>query len=126
MFIAKNEGRTPARIKSIWSKPLAAARDGRPQVPPDEETAESLISTPARLLPPNGTFTFPHFNEDQLKLMHKTDFTSIYFYGRIIYFNTLGPNPDKPYETKWLYWMIPARGYIPFPDPRHPEHNTWT
>jgi hypothetical protein len=127
VFIAKNEGRTPARIKSIWSKPIPAVMGQPGPIPSDDETAESLISTPPQVLPTNGTCTVFYCDEHRLELMQASKFSSIYFYGRIVYFNTLETDPDKPYETKWLYCLIPgtAKGSIPFPDPRHPECNTW-
>jgi hypothetical protein len=128
VFTAKNEGRTPARINSIWTKPLMADQGGTLRIPSDEETAESLISTPPRLLPPNGTCTVFYCDEQRLRLMRESAFSAVYFYGRISYFNTLEAGQIRPYETKWLYCQLPVEGKrsIPFLDPRHPEHNTWT
>jgi hypothetical protein len=98
VFIAKNEGRTPARIKSIWSKPIPAVMGQPGPVPSDDETAESLISTPPQVLPTNGTCTVFYCDEHRLELMQASKFSSIYFYGRIVYFNTLETDPDRPYE----------------------------
>jgi hypothetical protein len=98
VFIAKNEGKTPARIKSIWSKPIPAVMGQPGPVPSDDETAESLISTPPQVLPTNGTCTVFYCDEHRLELMQASKFSSIYFYGRIVYFNTLETDPDRPYE----------------------------
>jgi hypothetical protein len=128
VFTAKNEGQTPARINSIWSKLLVADRDGTLQIPSDEEMAKSIISTPPQLLPPKGTCTVYFCDENRLKLMRGDTFREVYFHGRISYSNTLEVDPVRPYETKWLYCQLPLKGKlaIPRPDVRRPEHNTWT
>jgi hypothetical protein len=128
IFAVKNEGRTPARIKSIWCKAFMADPDGTLQIPSDEDTRMPLISTPPQLLPKNGSRTFYLCDEHRVKLMRGDAFSAIYFYGRISYSNVLEDGAGGPYETKWLYCQLPLKGKpsIPTPDPRHPEHNTWT
>jgi hypothetical protein len=128
VFAAKNEGQTPARIESIWSKLLMADRDGTLQIPSNEEMAKSVISTPPQLLPPKGTCTVYFCDEHRLNLMRGDAFCEVYFHGRIRYSNTLEVDPVRPYETKWLYSQLPLKGKlsIPRPDARRPEHNTWT
>jgi hypothetical protein len=128
IFTAKNEGQTPARINSIWNKPLIADRDGTLQIPSDEEMAETVMSTPPQLLPPKGACTVYFCDEHRMQLMRGDAFCAVYFHGRIRYSNTLEVNPAEPYETKWLYSQLPLKGMlaIPRPDARHPEHNTWT
>jgi hypothetical protein len=124
VFAVKNEGRTPARIESIWCKPLMAGPDGTFQTPSDEGP---LFGGTPRLLPQNGTHTFFVCDENKVKLMRGDTFTAIYFYGRISYSNVLEDGAGGPYETKWLYSQLPLEGRsIPTPDPRYPEHNTWT
>ena len=128
VFAVKNEGRTPARIKSIWCKALMADPGGTLQIPSNEDMGKPLIGTTPQLLPQNGTRTFYVCDENRLKLMRGDAFSAVYFYGRISYFSALEDGAGGPYETKWLYSQLPLEGErsIPTPDPRHPEHNTWT
>jgi hypothetical protein len=128
VFTAKNEGETPARINSRWCKLLMEDPDGTLQIPSDEEMANSVMTTPPQLLPPKGTCTVYVCDEHRLKLMRGDAFRAVYFHGRIIYSNTLGVDPVRPYETKWLYCQLPLKGELslPRPDARRPEHNTWT
>jgi hypothetical protein len=119
---ATNEGQTPARINSIWSKMLMDNPNGTLQIPSDKEMANSVMSTPPQLLPPKGTCTVFYCDEHRLELMRGDAFCSVYFHGRISYSNTLGVDPVRPYETKWLYCQLPLKGKlsIPRPDARRP------
>ncbi len=137
-FRATNVGKTPARIKSIWSAPVSFYRDEQMKIPPDEQTGESQMNTPPCLLPPTASQIVFRFNLGEFGAgpaatpegFSRTQndirkgFRSLHFYGRIIYSNTLEEGPD--HETKWLYWFVPIEGATPFPDPRHPEHNSYT
>jgi hypothetical protein len=126
-FIAKNVGKTPARIKSVWVSPLLVTpRDKKLNVPSDEETAQSLLSTPPRLLPPTAEYVVHRYTWDDLNKVHKTDFADIRIYGRILYFDILNPDSVVPFETKWLYWQLPLENALPFQDPLHAEHNSYT
>lgn len=128
VFTAKNEGETPARINSIWSKLLMEDPNGTLQIPSDKDMANSVMTTPPQLLPPKGTRTVYVCDEHRLKQMRGDAFRAVYFHGRISYSNTLGVDRVKPYETKWLYCQLPLKGELslPRPDARRPEHNTWT
>jgi hypothetical protein len=127
VFSVKNEGRTPARIESIQCNALMADPGGSLRILSNEDMGPLFGNTP-QLLPKNGTRTFYECDENRVKLMRGDTFTAIYFYGRISYSNVLEDGAGGPYETKWLYRQLPLKGKhtIPTPDPRHPEHNTWT
>ncbi|MGH9691920.1 MAG: hypothetical protein ACRD4C_12720 [Candidatus Acidiferrales bacterium] len=51
-------------------------------------------------------------------------FRMLYFYGRIIYSDTL--DEKSLHETKWLYWYLPVGDGVAIPDPRHPEWNSYS
>lgn len=138
-FRATNVGKTPAKIKSIWSSPITFWRDSELEIPPDEKTGESLLSTPPCLLPPTdsqivlrcdigklgpGQYVGPDASARVQNDIQK-GFRSLYFYGRIIYSDTLD---DKSiHETKWLYWYLPVGERAQaIPDPRHPELNSYS
>jgi hypothetical protein len=133
-FIARNVGRTPAKVRSIWSIPIIVKRDELLRVPPDEATGESLLSTPPCLIPPTATQIILRCDIAELdkrnafgpNMTFFQGFASIWFYGRIIYSDILQPESAISHETKWLYWHIPQEGAIPFPDPMRPQHNTYT
>jgi hypothetical protein len=126
IFRAANKGNTPARIMSVWYCPVVTKRGGSVVIPPDEKTAESLISHPPLLLPPDGTFFVFRWGVTEMKGISLPPIASLHFYGRIRYSNTLESNQAAAYETRWLYWAVPIDDRPPIPDPRHPEHNTWT
>jgi hypothetical protein len=126
-FIAKNVGKTPARIASVWASPvLARFRDEKPLIPSDDQTAESLISTPPRLLPPTAEYIVHRYTLDDIKRMQQNAFWTVHIYGRIRYLDTLKTEASVPYETKWLYWHLPFDSAMPFLDPHYPEHNSYT
>ncbi len=133
-FILKNVGRTPAKVRSIWSMPILTKRGESLRIPPDEQTGESLLCSPPCLIPPTATqiiFRFDVAEMDKrnafgVNITFSQGFTELRFYGRIVYFDPLQPESAAPHETKWLYWHVPIEGAIPFPDPMHPQHNTYT
>lgn len=132
-FKATNVGRTPARITAIYGHPLIVRRN-RPEPTPDFEGTESLLSTPPCLLPSTTSCTALRCNIEEL---HGSDSVEdflryvtsglfeIWFYGRVIYFDTLEPPPQTSHDTKWLFWYLPFKDALPIPDPRHPEYNTY-
>lgn len=123
---AQNKGKTPARIASVWYRPLVTKRSENLEIPPDEKTADSLISHLPLLLPPEGTLMIFKWGVTEMKDVSLPPISSLHFYARIRYFNTLEPAQVKAYETRCLYWAVPIDGRPPIPDPRYPEHNTWT
>jgi hypothetical protein len=133
-FIAKNVGRTPAKVKSIWSMPVLSKREDTLHVPTDEQTAESLLSTPPCLIPPTASQVILRCDIDELEkqgafgrnMRFSQGFVNLWFYGRIVYFDFMQDESAIPHETKWLYWQVPIEGAIPFPDPMRPQHNKWS
>jgi hypothetical protein len=123
---AKNEGNTPARIASVWHCPIVTKRTESLKVPTEEKTRESLIPHLPMLLPPQATFTVLKWGVTEMKGVSLPPISSLHFYARIRYFNTLESEQADAYETRLLYWAIPVGDRLPIPDPLHPEHNTWT
>jgi hypothetical protein len=122
IFRAANVGKTAATIISVWSKPLIAPRSEALAIPGDEETGESMISTPPTFLPTEATCGVYYTKEVAPKAV-VNGFSMMYFYGRIRYRDALS---DKIHETKFLYWYVPVEGSLPFQSPHYPEHNTHT
>jgi hypothetical protein len=133
-FIAKNVGRTPAKVRSIWSSPIITKRGKTLCIPPDEQTKDSLIGMSPCLIPPTDTYTVLRCDIAELDkgnafgvgVTFSQGFADLRFYGRIVYFDILQPETAIPHETKWLYWHIPIDGAMPFPDPDYPLQNTYT
>jgi hypothetical protein len=126
IFSAKNSGNTPARVASVWCRPVVKRRGEPLKIPPDGETAESLLAHPPQLLPSDSTillFKWKHAEREHLSMPVHSE---LHFYGRIRYFNTLEPNPTDAYETRWLYLAIPPDDHTPIPAPGYSEHNSWT
>lgn len=133
-FIATNTGRIPADVKSIWTTSIATKRGEKLEIPVDEKTGESHMNTPPCLIPPAASQIVFRCNIDEMdkrgvfgrNQTFSLGFTDLRFYGRIIYSDILQPESAVPHETKWLYWQVPIQGALPFPDPTHPKHNTYT
>jgi hypothetical protein len=135
-FWATNEGRTPAKVISIWSCSLPLMRDDKLTIPPDEKTNESLVQSPPCLIPPTAKqiiwqckvadFQKASGGGKGDQSLFSRGFFSAYIFGRIRYFDVLDAESTVPHETKWLYWLIPVKDAMPFPDPRHPEYNTYS
>ena len=85
-----------------------------------------MISNPPQLLPHDAScVTLWYSVLPEVVQSLKDGLVTFYFYGRIVYFNTLDTDPVEPYETEWLYRLVSSGGGLPFPDPMHREHNTW-
>jgi len=134
-FRATNVGKTPARIASIYSSNTVARREGGPHVSPEYEKGVCLLNTPPCLLPPTASCIVFHCNVEDLRGRDSVEawmkylaegFSTVWSYGKIIYFNTLEAEPKCPHETKWLYWHFPVKDSLPMPDPRYPEYNSYT
>lgn len=133
-FRATNVGKTPAKVKSIWTTSIIVKREEELQVPSDDKTGESLMNTPSCLIPPTASQIVFRCNiEDMEKkrafgqnMIFAQGFVNLWFYGRIVYSDTLQPDDSPLHETKWLYWHIPVEEAIPFPDPHRPEYNSYT
>jgi hypothetical protein len=123
---AKNEGNTPARIASVWHVPIVTKRGQNMEIPPDEKTAESLMQHLPLLLPPKGTLMVLKWGVTEMQGISLPPISSLDFYVRIRYFNTLESEQTQAYETRCLYWAIPVGDRLPIPNPWHPEYNTWT
>jgi hypothetical protein len=126
VYTAKNVGKTPARIISIWARPLKAERGKDLDVYSDEVTEEGLPITPPQLLPPTATCVVHDFNIKEVESNTSYLFDNLFTYGRIRYFDVLNEDPKVPYETRWLYWHVPIEGAMPFPDPGYPQHNSYS
>lgn len=133
-FIAKNVGRTPAKVMSIWSSQIITQRGKTLCIPPDEQTKDSLLGMSPCLIPPTATQIVLRCDVAELDkqkafgagVTFSQGFAGLRFYGRIVYFDILQTESAIPHETKWLYWHIPIEGAIPFPDSGYPQHNTYT
>lgn len=133
-FIATNTGRIPADVKSIWAAAIVTKRGERLEIPIDDKTGESLMNTPPCLIPPTARQIVFRCNIEEMNKQgsfgrnttFSQGFVELRFYGRIIYSDILQPESAIPHETKWLYWQVPIQGALPFPDPIHPKHNTYT
>jgi hypothetical protein len=135
-FWMKNEGKTPAKVASIWSTNLFLDRTETLVVPTDEETSESLLSSPPCLVPPGAERIIWRCSKEDFERASGggtgeqsrfyRGFGSGDLYGRIRYFNVLDTDPKLSHETRWLYWVIPVKDALPFPDPRHNEYNSYT
>lgn len=133
-FKAVNVGRTPANITVNYGHPLLVRRN-RTEPVPDFEKTEGLLSTPPCLVPSTASCTALRCNiedlhqndsvEDFLKYVGQGLF-EIWFYGRILYFDTLEPEPRTRHETRWFFWYLPFQDAVPIPHPRHPEWNTYS
>jgi hypothetical protein len=136
VFVAKNEGKTPARIQSVWCANIWSPRGSTFKVPPDHQTDESQMQNPPFLLPPNGEKTVWRCTRQAVEAMSgggpgeqslfSRGFGTASFYGRIRYLNVMDVNSITPHETRWLYLLIPQPGTVPIPDPFHNEHNSYT
>jgi len=136
-FWATNEGKTPARVVSIWATNISFKRGEKSlPVPSDEETSESLLQFPPCLIPPAAKkivwqCTVAEFQkssgggEGDASLFSR-GFSAAYIYGRIRYFDVLDTEAIIPHESRWLYWLVPFGGGLPFPNPLCPQHNTYT
>ncbi len=133
-FSAKNTGRTAANVTAIYGSPLLVRRNRETPVP-DFTKRESLLGTPPCLLPAQATCSALRCNiedlrgndsvDDFMKYVDK-DLFEIWFYGRILYLNTVEPEPRTERETKWFFWYMPFQDALPIPDPRYPEYNSHT
>lgn len=125
-FLAKNAGKSPARIASVWHRPLTSKRGEKPQVPTQKESGESLISHLPRLLPPESLFVVASLDATARSPMRVPVTFMLFLYGRIRYFNTLEMEQREPYETEFLYWVPVHEGHPPLPYFDGPEYNRWT
>jgi hypothetical protein len=135
-FWVTNVGNTPAKVDSIWSCNITLMRGEELTIPPDEQTQESLLRSPQCLIPPDakqiiwqctvGEFQKASGGGDGEKSLFSRGFSSAYIFGRIRYFNVLDTKATIANETRWLYWLVPVKDAMPFPDPRHSKHNTYT
>ncbi len=133
-FIARNVGRTPAKIHSVWSSQIITHRDKVLQIPPDEKTNDTLLGMAPCLIPPTATLIVLRCDIAELDKRHafgpnvtfSQGFSDLRFYGRVVYFDIFESDSVIPHETKWLYWQIPIEGGEPIPDPLHTQYNTYT
>jgi hypothetical protein len=135
-FWATNEGKTPAKVDSIWSCNIPLERGEKLTIPPDEQTKESLLQSPPCLIPPNAKriiwqckaadFQKASGGGEGEKSRFSRGFVSAYIFGRIRYFDVLDIGATEAHETRWLYWLVPLKDAVPFPDPMHSEYNTYS
>ena len=133
IFKATNVGKTAARIISIWADMAIVERGKEFQVADGYDKGESLVSTPPCLLPPTGYCTALWNNTEELSRnspevwsRYERGFSTMFSYGRIVYFDTVETEPRTPHETKWLYWHFPIEGALPIPYHLRPEYNSST
>ena len=135
-FWAENKGKTPARTVSFWGESLYVERDTKYVEKPDETTRGALLQFPPCLMPPGDKRVvwecYRSMNEEASgggngeESRFSRGFGVGFIYGRIRYFDVLDANPQEPHETRWLYWLIPQPGSVPFPHPLQPERNTYS
>jgi uncharacterized membrane protein YidH (DUF202 family) len=135
-FWAKNEGKTPARVVSIWSCNIPLRREETLTIPPDEQTSESLLQSPPCLIPPAAKriiwqCTVADFQKasgggTEEQSFFGRGFVLAYIFGRIRYFDVLDTKATVAHETRWLYWLMPLEDALPFADPTRPDQNTYT
>jgi hypothetical protein len=136
VFIARNEGKTPAKVQSTYCANLWTPEGKELFIPPDEKTAEGQMQNPPFLLPPAAERSIWQCTRTQVEIFSQggpgeqsffaRGFGMAHFYGRIRYHNVLETDPTILHETRWFYWLVPVKGSVPFPDPMHPEHNTYS
>ncbi|MGH9605315.1 MAG: hypothetical protein ACRD3N_06385 [Terracidiphilus sp.] len=117
-IVARNQGRTPARIVAIDNQTAFAADEARLPDPPhyDEEKAGASFA-PVILLPGESTEikTFSRGevkelcqSEDRLKKVESWD-EKIFFYGKVTYRDLIAPRDEQIHETAWCCWYIHGR-----------------
>lgn len=127
VFRAKNVGKTPAKILSVWFRPLPpVGHKERLTVPPDSETRDTLISHPPQLLPQKADFPITKVDATNRLATSGPHAQLFYMYGRIRYLNTLESGQRETYETKFLYWIPPVQDFAPSQAFEYTEYNTWT
>lgn len=135
VFRAVNVGRTPANVTAIWTIPVRIPR-GSGNVPlPDafsSEPPESVVDFAPCFLPPTADCVVGRYsigdlvgNETEEVLLRWVNegFAMIYFYGRIVYYDTLEPTLRR--ETRFYYRHLSFDSSLPIPDPDCPERNTY-
>ena len=135
-FWAKNEGKTPAKILSIWGRNFAVERGEQLSIPVDDESDESLLQYQPGLLPPGARRVVWSCERAEFQAMSgggegeqsrlAKGFSSGYIFGRVRYFDVLDVKATVAHETQFLYWLIPGVDSVPFPDPLHSQHNSYT
>jgi hypothetical protein len=135
-FWAENKGKTPARTVSFWGESLYVARETKYDEKPDETTRGALLQFPPCLMPPGDKRVVWECHRSAIEAASgggkgkesrfARGFGAGFIYGRIRYFDVLDAKPQEPHETRWLYWLIPQPGSVPFPHPLQPERNTYT
>jgi len=133
IFRATNVGRTPANIKAIWSSPVRLNRGEGLELSKEYYNDDGLFTYPPRLLPPTESCMVGQCNIAELRGKDTVEawmtnlngsFSSVYFYGKVMYSDVLGIAHISQPVTRWFYWYTSRRnGFIP--DPRHPEYNTY-
>ena len=136
VFVAKNEGKTPAKIQSVWCTNLWTPREVELSIPPDDQTSESQLQNPPFLLPPGAERSIWRCKRTDVERMSgggvgeqsrfARGFGAANFYGRIRYRNVLDADATILHETRWFYLLIPQPGTVPIADPFHPEHNSYS
>ncbi|MGD0617992.1 MAG: hypothetical protein ABSB67_10075 [Bryobacteraceae bacterium] len=132
-FWATNVGRTPAKVTAIYSRPAVITREQKLELYDGWDKEGGSFAYPPCLLPPTARclafkckieeYRGLYSAEEWMQRFEK-NFSLVYSYGTIIYFDTLGVEPAIRHETEWLYLHLP--GSLPFADPTYPEHNRYT
>lgn len=138
LFYLKNTGKTPARVVSIWVKNFWVPREQEVVLPTNEESRESLLSTPPKMIPAGSIHPLWYCTRAEFQQMSgggpgeqsrfERGFGAALMYGRVRYFDVLSDEAEVPHETRWTYWLIPQPGTKPsvYPFGFGTEHNTYT
>jgi hypothetical protein len=128
IFRARNVGKTPARITAI-GKFNTAVNNGRSKfkIAPEYERPEGQIAIQPFFLPPTASCIVFDYNLKGMGVDRTADgeskVSAIYSYGRVIYSDVA--DTTSVHETRWFYIKIPSEDTLPFPDPLHPEYNSY-
>lgn len=135
-FWVENKGKTPARTVSFWGESRYVEMTDPYIEKPDVTTRGALLSFPPCLMPPGDKRLVWECHRSAIEeasgggkgeqSRFAMGFGAGFIYGRIRYFDVLNAKPQEPHETRWLYWLIPQPGSVPFPHPTQPEHNSYT
>ncbi len=123
--MARNRGRTPARIVSIPHKiEFAEDESNLPEIPQYQDASSGAPFVPIILLPGDSAHITTFYREDVKDLCGSEERfkrvesweEKIFLYGRVTYHDLLSPKDEQVHQSDWCFWYIHGHqnsGFVP-------------